>query len=164
MVAEMLSMWDERLDVRGFRRLRGVFEFSPHLTVIDGGNEAGKSSMHDALTRALFGFSKSERRKRAGQSLMTRCAPWDGNSFAINAVVHRADSRYAIEWDFTEHQARLRDLDTGDDLSARIRGRGDDVALGSFLLQLELEDFRHACCLDQAKITAVVHSESLVGA
>lgn len=164
MGAETSWMWVERLDIRGFRRLEGVYEFSPHLSVIDGGNEAGKSSMHDAVTRTLFGFSKSERRRRAGDSVQTRCAPWNGNPFAINAVVHRSERRYSIEWDFAEHRVTLRDLVSGEDLSARVGGHGDDVTLGSFLLQLGLDDFRHACCLDQAKIAAVMHSESLVGA
>ena len=157
-------MWVERLDIRGFKRLQGLFEFSPHLTVIDGGNEAGKSSMHDAVTRTLFGFSKSERRKREGDSVLTRCAPWNRNPFAVNAVVRTNNRSYAIEWDFAEHAVKLRDIDRGEDLSAQVLGARDEVTLGRFLLKLDLDDFRHACCLDQAKITAVAHSESLVGA
>lgn len=157
-------MWIERLDIRGFKRLQGVFEFSPRLTVIDGGNEAGKSSMHDAVTRALFGFSKSERRMRGGESVLTRCAPWMGSPFAMNAVVRTNDRSYAIEWDFAEHTVKLRDIERGEDLSAKVLGSRDEVTLGRYLLQLDLDDFRRACCLDQAKITAVAHSESLVGA
>ena len=157
-------MWIERLDIRGFKRLQGVYEFSPHLTVIDGGNEAGKSSMHDAVTRTLFGFSKGERRKRSGESLLSRCAPWTGNPYAINAIVHANDRNYSIEWDFAEHTVKLRDMERGEDLSAQVLGGRDEITLGHFLLKLDRDDFRHACCLDQAKITAVAHSESLVGA
>lgn len=157
-------MWIERLDIRGFKRLQGVYEFSPHLTVIDGGNEAGKSSMHDAVTRTLFGFSKSERRKRSGDSALTLCAPWEDNPFAVNAVVRANDRSYSIEWDFAEHTVKLRDIERGEDLSAQVLGARDEITLGRYLLHLDLDDFRHACCLDQAKITAVAHSESLVGA
>lgn len=157
-------MWIERLDIRGFKRLQGTYDFSPHLTVINGGNEAGKSSMHDAIIRTLFGFSKSERRMRGGESVWTRCAPWNGDPFAVNAVVRLSDRSYAIEWDFASHRVRLRDIERGEDLSAQVLGARDEVALGQYLLKLGLDDFRHACCLDQAKITAVAHSESLVGA
>ena len=60
------------------------------------------------------------------------------------------------------HEVTVRNLDSGEDLSAQMRGNHGDVLLGQQLLGLGLEDFRQACCIDQAEISAVASSESLV--
>lgn len=155
-------MWVERLDIRGYKRLSGEYDFDERLSIIFGANEAGKSSMHDAIVRSLFGFSRSERYRYSGESEMDRCEPWNGNSYAIHGTVRTEDGRLQIEWDFTTHEVRVRNLDSGEDLSARMRGNRGDVLLGRELLGLGLDDFRQACCLDQAEISAVASSESLV--
>src|SRR4051794_23361536 len=90
------SVWIEQLDIRGFKRLQGEYELSRRLTVFHGVNEAGKSSLHEALTRTLCGFSSGERRRYGGESELERCAPWNGNPFAINATVHTQDRRVRI--------------------------------------------------------------------
>ena len=153
-------MWIERLEIAGFRRLSGEFEFARTLTVVVGDNEAGKTTLHDALVRTLFGFSKAERRRSGGSSLLERGAPWEGGPYRVAATVHADGRAYRIEWDFAEHRARLLD-ELGQDLSHEIRGRGDDVALGEHLLGMGLNDFRQVCCIDQDALFAVRHSPSL---
>ncbi|MGE5282731.1 MAG: AAA family ATPase [Chloroflexota bacterium] len=155
-------MWVESLDVRGFKHLRGNFALSPQLTVVLGRNEAGKSTMHEALLRTLFGFSKRERRRSAGESSLTRCRPWGGGAFAINAVVHAARGRLRIEWDFERHAVTLIDMESNEDRSSEVLGKGEDVHLGKWLVDLELTDFREACCLSQVQLTGVTKSETLV--
>lgn len=156
-------MWVEQLDVRGFRRLRGTFRLDKGLTLVVGDNEAGKSSLHEALIRALFGFARAERTRRGGTSIKDNCAPWLENEFAINALVHEVKGRsLRVEWDFEAHQATLLEADTGADLSQQIRLKRDDVRLGPYLVGLTLDDFREVCCLDQAAINAVERTENLV--
>lgn len=155
-------MWVESLDVRGFKRLQGSFTLSPQLTVVLGRNEAGKSTMHEALLRALFGFSKRERRKSAGESDLTRCRPWNGGPFAINAVVRTVEVKLRIEWDFKHHAVRLIDTASNEDRTAEVRGKGEEVHLGKWLVDLELADFREACCLSQVQLAGVAKSETLV--
>ncbi|MBA2564989.1 MAG: AAA family ATPase [Gemmatimonadetes bacterium] len=156
-------MWIEELDIRGFRRLRRRIVFGKGLNVVLGEQEAGKTTVHQAVVRALFGFAKEERRKQSGQSLKDRCAPWDGGHYGINALVREARGRsLRIEWDFSAHSVRLLDAETGADLSAEVRGKKDDVRLGRYLLGIDLEEFREACCMDQAVVAAVQHSEDLV--
>lgn len=155
-------MWVEHLDIRGYKRLSGEYDFDQRLSVICGANEAGKSSMHDAVVRALFGFSRTERRRSGGESELDRCRPWNDDPYAIYATVRTDDGRLRLEWDFAEHSVTVRNLDSGEDLSAQMHGSRGDVLLGRHLLGLELDDFRQACCLDQAEISAVASSESLV--
>jgi DNA repair protein SbcC/Rad50 len=154
-------VWIERVAIDGFRRLHGTFEFSPGLTVVVGPNEAGKSSLHESLLRALHGFSKPERRRSRGASLRERYAPWDGSrSYGLVARARDGERRYDIEWDFETHTLRVTD-ERGDDLSAEVVGRGDEVELGRYLLGIGLDDFRQVCCIDQEALLAVAHSSTL---
>jgi DNA repair protein SbcC/Rad50 len=156
-------VWIETLDVRGYRRLRGVYRFGRGLNIVVGDNETGKSSLHDALIRTLFGFSRQERRRQAGESEKDRRAPWTGGDFGIVAIVHDSQARtLRVEWDFASHTVRVLDAATGADRSAEVRGRHGDVTLGSWLLGLDLAEFRQVCCLDQAAISAVERTENLV--
>jgi DNA repair exonuclease SbcCD ATPase subunit len=153
-------MWIERLEIQGFRALTGSFVFSPRLNLVVGDNEAGKSTLYDALIRSMYGFTGSERRRSRGRSVRDDCRPWDGRPFGLVAIVRDAGGRdYRIEWDFDSHGARL--LEGGVDRSATIQLRGDDVALGELLLGTGLDDFRQVCCLDQEALETVRQSPSL---
>lgn len=156
-------MWVEQLHIRGFRRLRGTFTFGKGLTLVIGDNEAGKSSLHQALIRALFGFGRSERIRYAGTSIKDAGAPWLEAEFGLNAVVHDVRRRsLRIEWDFNAHHVTLLDADTGEDLSHEVRLKREEVRLGLYLTGLTLDDFREVCCLDQAAIDAVQRTDHLV--
>ena len=58
----------ERLEIGGFRGLSGPFAFTPGLNLVAGDNEAGKSTLHDALIRSLYGFAAPERRRFKDQA------------------------------------------------------------------------------------------------
>ncbi len=154
-------MWIEELDIDGFRRLAGRFELRPGLNVVLGGNEAGKSTLHEALVRALFGFSRAERR---GEAAWRRSRPWDrGRPYRLRALVREARDgcSYRIEWDFDSHAVRLLDAVTGVDRSAEVVGKGRDVSLGEYLLGIDYDNFRGVCCLDQRDVTPVRRSDWL---
>lgn len=156
-------MWVERLHVRGFRRLRGAFAFDKGLTLVIGDNEAGKSSLHQAVIRALFGFGRGERVRHGGVSVKDECAPWLEAEFGVNAVVHEVRGRsLRIEWEFGAHRVTLLDAGTGEDLSHEVRLKREEVRLGPYLTGLTLDDFRGVCCLDQAAIDAVQRTDHLV--
>jgi exonuclease SbcC len=154
-------MYLEQLELRGFKRLRGSYEFSPGLTLVVGPNEAGKSSLHEAVVRVLFGFSRSER--YGGHSLQANCAPWDGGEYgAVGQLQTEHGRSLRVAWEFREHRVTVFDRNTGEDLSSGMLGRGQDVRLGPELIGIGLEEFRQACCLDQAAIGAVARTEPLV--
>ena len=157
-------MWIEEIDIQGFRRLAGKFEFGPGLNLVHGLNEAGKSSLHDALVRAVCGFSRSERTKPrdGGPSLHESCAPWNGNPYKLSATINTDKGRVRVEWDFAGHEVKVLDLNSGEDLSEEVRAKRKEVKLAQYLLGLSREDFVSACCLRQAEISPVAHSEPLV--
>lgn len=69
-------MWIERLDIDGFGRLAGPFVFGPGLTLVTGPNEAGKTTLQEALVRAMFGFTSKERRRYGGTAVKDDFDPW----------------------------------------------------------------------------------------
>lgn len=151
-------MWIERLEIQGFKRLAQSFEFAAGLTLVVGPNESGKSSLHEALVRALYGFSSSELRKSGGASAKDRRRPWDnGRPYGLVATVHQKDGRsFRIEWDFEAHTVSVYDAITGESVLAE--------APGPSLLHLGLDDFRQVCCLTQDQIVSVGGSETLKNA
>jgi DNA repair exonuclease SbcCD ATPase subunit len=156
-------VWVEELDVRGFKHLSGVKRFDQGLNLVLGPNESGKSTLHDAILRSTYGFTGSERRKRAGVSVLDRCAPWGEGEFAVNAIVHAGGGRYRVEWDFARHHVVLHDAATGEDRSEVVRAERDEVQLGEFLLGgLGPGEFRSICCLGQEDLATIDKSESLV--
>jgi DNA repair exonuclease SbcCD ATPase subunit len=153
-------VWIERVDVRGFRGLSGQFAFSPMLTLVIGDNEAGKSSLHEALVRTIFGFSRVERRRSRGSSLLERRAPWHGGPYGLVAHLRNGERSYRVEWDYAKHRVAVVD-DLGRDLSEEIGGGRDDVELGEFFLGVGVDDFRQVCCIDQDELSAVRSSPTL---
>lgn len=158
-------MWVERLEVTGFKRLVGTFEFGPELTVVVGPNEAGKSSLGEAFVRSVWGFESRERRRKEGGSAWERCRPWSGGPWRIVAtLVDHGGARLRAEWDFAEHKVRLLDGVTGDDLSARVAARRGEVSLGDYLTGVSFSDFEDVCLFDQHTLSGVKRSDTLVNA
>lgn len=155
-------MWIERVEIRGFKRLSGKFDLGEGITVVVGPNESGKSSLHEALIRSLYGFPGKDRRKSAGASVLDRTAPWDGGDHGVVAFLRRGDGdARRVAWSFADHSLQMTDPVTGDDLTSTVAGKKQDYTLGLALLGVELDEFRQVCCLDQAAIGAVERSEPL---
>ena len=158
-------MWVERIEVTGFKRLAGIFELDPGLTLIVGPNEAGKSSLGELFVRSVWGFERTERRRREDVSLWERCRPWDGRPWRLVAiVVDHEGRRLRAEWDYAEHTLRLLDAITAEDLTSEVTAPRGDVTLGTYLTGLQFSDFRAVCLFDQHTLAEVRRSDSLVNA
>ena len=153
-------MWIVDLDIRGFRRLARKVVLGAGLTVVVGENEAGKSSLHEALVRSLYGFTAGERRKKGEGSEKDARRPWAGGPYGLVARLGRpgeAAPAFVAEWDFEQHEVRLLDAATG----SLIPGVVAERPPGEHLLGLSFEDFRQVCCLDQAALASVQRSDTL---
>ncbi len=152
----------ERLDIRGYRRLRGTYELAPGLTLITGPNEAGKSTLHDALVRSLFGFSPEERRRRDGSSPKDERMPWAGGPFGLSLRAHdREGHAVLVTWDFASDLAELQDAVTGKSLLHEQPKQRGDYELGQRLVGMTREEFIQVCCLYQEALDTVRPSEEL---
>ena len=152
----------ERLEIRGYRRLRGSYEFAAGLTLVTGPNEAGKSTLHDAVVRSLFGFSPEERRRREGSSPKGERMPWTGGQFGLTLHAHDREGHEVLaRWDFASDLAELQDAVTGESLLREQPKQRADYELGRRLVGMTREEFIQVCCLYQEALDTVRPSEEL---
>jgi len=152
----------ERLDVRGYAQLDGHFEFGPGICVVTGPNEAGKSTLQDALSNAMFGFAGTARRQRGGTSEKDQRHPWRGEDFGvILTMVDRTGRRVRLDWDFARDRVKVLDSLTGDQLLLEQPQQRIDFTTGPSLLGLTREDHQQLGCLFQGGLAPVRASETL---
>ena len=152
----------ESVEIRGFKRLRGEWELGGELTLVTGPNESGKSTLHEALIRALFGFSPEERRNREGSSPKDERSPWDGGPFgAVLRVLDSGGRELLLTWDFARGLAILEDALTGQTLGREQPKQRHDYELGAQLVGMKREEFLQVCCLYQGALQPLLASEEL---
>jgi recombinational DNA repair ATPase RecF len=146
----------ESVHLHGFGRLAGrQFRFGPGLTVVHGPNEAGKSTLHAALSAALFGLVGSGRRKRDDTARVERFRPWDGARFAATAeVVAAGGRRLRLEWDFDRGRVAVVDAAAGTDVT-RDYGGGDPDELVRALWGVERGVYLHLGHVAQAELARI---------
>ncbi len=146
----------ESVHLHGFGRLAGrEFRFGPGLTVVHGPNEAGKSTLHAALSAALFGLVGSGRRKRDDTARIERFRPWDGARYAATAeVVAAGGRRLRLEWDFDRTRVAVVDAASGTDVT-REYGGGDPDELVRALWGVERGVYLHLGHVAQAELAHI---------
>ncbi|HEY7258240.1 MAG TPA: AAA family ATPase [Gaiellales bacterium] len=123
----------ESVHLHGFGRLADrAFGFAPGLTIVHGPNEAGKSTLHAALSAALFGLTGSGRRKRDDTARIERFRPWGGGRYAATAdIVAEGGRRLRVEWDFDRARVAVVDAASGADVTREFGGGDADELVRS---------------------------------
>ena len=118
----------ESVQLHGFGRLAGrEFRFAPGLTIVHGPNEAGKSTLHAALSAGLFGLTGGGRRKRDDTARIERFRPWAGGRYAATAeIVADEGRRLRVEWDFDRGRVAVLDAASGADVTREFGGGDAD--------------------------------------
>ena len=84
----------ERLDVTGFGCLHDtIVDFGPHVNVIVGVNESGKSTLQRALRAALYGLDAGGQGRAVERSDWARWAPWISGSYGVSLTYTLDDGR-----------------------------------------------------------------------
>ena len=146
----------ESVHLHGFGRLAGrEFRFGPGLTVVHGPNEAGKSTLHAALSAALFGLVGGGRRKKDDTARIDRFRPWDGARYAATAdVVAASGRRLRLEWDFDRGRVAVVDAAAGADMT-REYGGGDPDQLVRAVWGVERGVYLHLGHVAQAELARI---------
>ena len=161
-------MWVERIEIGGFGRLRDLtVELHEGLNVVSGLNEAGKSTLHQAIATGLFGCYSSTDHRREADAVRRRdrFAPWDGGPYRI-AIVTRSAGGVAlrIDWDLSGRTAfHATDALTGVDCTASIRGAGDGV-LRSDVHGISRAVFERSLVVRQGELAAIADDEGAIAA
>ena len=114
----------ERVDLVAFGPFRDRrWELAPGLCIIHGGNEAGKSALHAALTTGLCGVRRARGKTREEQVFEERHRPWTGAGWKVRVLVHLADGRrIELLQDLDEKSGcRAYDADLGRDVSHEVQ-------------------------------------------
>src|SRR5437660_4038242 len=72
-----------RIEIEGFGSLQGLdLRFGPAMNLVVGPNEAGKSTLQEAIVTGLYGLQGNDRGRTAGPEAADRWRPWQGGGFA----------------------------------------------------------------------------------
>src|SRR5260221_7626432 len=84
----------ELIHLDGFGRLQGAsFNLSPGLNVFFGANEAGKSTLQQAIWALMYGFYKTDRRLQADSEQLERFRPWQGGAYGGHLIYRLDDGK-----------------------------------------------------------------------
>lgn len=141
----------------GFGMLAGeVLHLAPRMTLVHGGNEAGKSTWHAALYAGLCGRKRGRGRPTPDEErLRTLYTPWSGAAWKTRVQVRLEDGRVVeIQNDLGGLVAcKAVQMPTGEDLSGDLQF--DGTPDGSLLLGMNRRTFLATACVRQAQLMAV---------
>lgn len=120
------------------------FTFAPGFNVVCGPNEAGKSTLADAIVAMLYGPARKEREARR---------PWSGAPYRGTLRYVLADGReFELQRDFSRDGRGVRVFDrNGNDVTAELSS-GRNVNPGDVHLHMPREVFLNASCVRQQLI------------
>jgi DNA repair exonuclease SbcCD ATPase subunit len=146
------------LDVEGFGCLsRERFAFSPNLHLVVGPNEAGKSTLQQALLAALYGLEGADgESQEAGPA---RWRPWSGAAFGLTLEVELQDGmRVRIVRDWFTARFEMVDAASGENLLARF---GHHLEAGPALLGVAREIFVNTAFVSRAEIARIENPSAM---
>ncbi|MHB8489893.1 MAG: ATP-binding protein [Candidatus Dormibacteria bacterium] len=129
----------ERLEITGFGCLHDVTsELHPHVTVIAGRNESGKSTLLRAVRGALYGVDAGGQGRAVDRSDWARYEPWTRGGYGL-ALTYKLDDgrriRVARRLDTREQSVQVLELG-GSELTDELRS-GRAVTPGRFHLGID---------------------------
>jgi DNA repair exonuclease SbcCD ATPase subunit len=155
-----------RIELPGFGCLRDFnAEFSPGLNLVYGLNEAGKSTLQQAVGAMLYGFFDNDRVRAEETARHERFRPWPGDGSAL-APPYRGVLEYEMEFgdalevrrDFstTDVPTQLIDLVTGTDLAPGFGlGRHGNVPFARKQLGMSRAVFQSCAFIAQGELLGV---------
>jgi DNA repair exonuclease SbcCD ATPase subunit len=146
-----------RIQIEGFGCLRGNdVRFGPGINLVIGPNEAGKSTLQEAIVAALFGLGSERAGLLRSGPLGTgeRWRPWQPGPFklALEVLLHDG-TRLRIERDFDGQRARVLELLSGADITERFEADAwGGLAVGRQLLGVSRDVYTNTACISRSEV------------
>ncbi len=143
--------------------LNETLYLAPGMTVVEGPNEAGKSSWHAALYAGLCGMRRGRGAPLAEDKRFTeRHRPWGGTAWAVRGVIELEDDReIELEQDLEgRFDCRATDLGLNRDVSDEIIFEGSPD--GSRWLGLTRRSFVATACIRQAEVLRILETPNVL--
>ena len=152
-----------RIQVDGFGVLRGTdLRFGKGMNLVIGPNEAGKSTLQEAILTGLYGFQSEKTRAAAVTMAAQRWRPWHDGAFRLALEFELEDGRrLRVERDFDADALRVQDLETGDDLTAQLVAEDEGASLGRRLLGIPKDIFIGTACISRAEVMRLEDSGAI---
>ena len=109
------------LNLIGFGKFRNkTISFASGLNLLEGENEAGKSTIQSFIMGMFYGFYQAGAKRRTHLSQWEKYQPWDGGSYRGVMVCKNQERTFRIERSFEKdnEEVSIYDNDTGEDLTA----------------------------------------------
>src|SRR5438270_7338015 len=144
-----------RIEIEGFGSLQGMdLRFGPAMNLVVGPNEAGKSTLQEAIVTGLFGLRSGDGARAATVERADRWRPWQGGSFALALEFELDDgTQLRVERDLDAETARVIDIGTGAELTDRFdRDASGALQLGRQLLGVSRDIYTNTACISRSEV------------
>jgi DNA repair exonuclease SbcCD ATPase subunit len=145
----------EKCEISRYRKLgHFVSSFKPGINLIKGPNEAGKSTLVDALTDALFENPKSKKK-----DVKTKTSWGYEQDFQINLDFESEGLSYSLTKDFDSGEVRLLRKSTGETLDDRKRV---ECVVSESIGMSNKEIFLATSCIRQDEMSRIANSPDAI--
>ena len=144
-----------RIEIEGFGALQGMeLRFGPTMNLVVGPNEAGKSTLQEAIVTGLYGLQSGDRGHSAPAERADRWRPWQGGNFGLALEVLLDDgTQLRVERDLDAETVRVFDLSTGAELGDRFdRDASGGLQVGRQLLGVSRDIYTNTACISRSEV------------
>ncbi len=153
-----------RIEIGGFGSLHDMdLRFGPSMNLVVGPNEAGKSTLQEAIVTGLYGLLAGDRSRGTPGERAERWRPWAGGAFGLALELELEDGTHLrVERDLDADVTRVVDLDAGRDLSDRFERNGSgELRLGRQLLGISRDIYTNTACISRSEVMRLEDAGSI---
>lgn len=140
------------------------FAFEPGFNIIVGPNEAGKSTLQQAILAMLYGFYTGGRANALEKGLHARYRPWNASQYSGSVLVRSDGGKsYMIMRTFAtpEPETQIIDEQSKKNITSEFaRGRRGHVAFIDQLTGLSYPVFQSVACVRQGQIIHISQTQA----
>src|SRR5438270_2395246 len=153
-----------RIEIEGFGSLQGMdLRFGPAMNLVVGPNEAGKSTLQEAIVTGLFGLRSGNGARAATIERADRWRPWQGGNFGLALEFALDDgTQLRVERDLDAETTRVTDVGTGADLTGGFeRDASGAIQLGRQLLGVSRDIYTNTACISRSEVMRLEDAGSI---
>ena len=153
------------INLDGFGRLiNRQYQFHPKVNVIYGRNEAGKTTLQQAIVALLYGFYNGQRALQNEKLLHERFRPWQGDVYAGN-LKYKLDAGQTImvQRNFAHEDVPTLLLDgvTGEDIASQYsRGKRGQIGFMEKQIGMTRQVFLTTACVQHGALRSLQANEA----
>ncbi len=150
-------------NLHGFRQLvNRTFDFVPGMNLIYGPNEAGKSTLMEALAVLLYGYYGEGRIAAADRERLAQLMPWSGADSLGGSLRYQRDdgNGFLVERVFAPYQsASVTRINDGRDITSEFAGESEGrLYVGEAHLGINKDVFENLCRVRQYELALLEQS------